>query len=382
MHDSSPKVAFVLDSVLLFGRELAIIDLAATLQGRGFDITFLVPKTYSGARVVPKLRKLGLNFRELNFHDQLRSSDNWQTRIKAAWNILRSSMQLAIVQRREQFDLVLMGTIHEVINFMPFLAISGLPVVYRLGDVEDFGKHHKVKQLAWRWLAGRASTVVCISRFVCTQLTDRFPDARTKIIINRPVSVDHDGFKRSRRPESELVIGYIGRLSEAKGLRLLVEACEQLQSRDMHFKLRLAGSALPQDKDFESWLLAKVESHDWIQLIGHQDQPMKFYAGIDLHVSPSYLEALGNTIIEAKSAGVPSVVTPVGGQTELISSGHNGEIATGMMPKDLADALAGYIVSPGLCIEHGEAARSSLDQLGIMEFADKWAAVMVQAGRA
>jgi glycosyltransferase involved in cell wall biosynthesis len=84
----------------------------------------------------------------------------------------------------------------------------------------------------------------------------------------------------------------------------------------------------------------------------------------DLNVTPTLTEEpLGNVVMEAKLAGIPSVVFPSGGLPEMIRQGENGFICETRDVEGLAAGLRFYLSQPDLAKTHGEAARQSLDRL-------------------
>ena len=86
-------------------------------------------------------------------------------------------------------------------------------------------------------------------------------------------------------------------------------------------------------------------------------------------------EPLGLVVMEAKAAGLPSVVFPSGGLPEMIEHGVDGFICRDKSAEALAEALSLYLTDPSLTLRQGTAAKASLRRLGIDEFANRWLTV-------
>jgi glycosyltransferase involved in cell wall biosynthesis len=83
---------------------------------------------------------------------------------------------------------------------------------------------------------------------------------------------------------------------------------------------------------------------------------------LDIFVLPSLNEGISNTILEAMACGMPALVTPVGGNVELVP---NGEAGSYFAPGDagaLADLLQRYLREPALRQAHARAARARVVQ--------------------
>lgn len=76
---------------------------------------------------------------------------------------------------------------------------------------------------------------------------------------------------------------------------------------------------------------------------GHVDDSMRFMASIDVHVHPSvFLEAMPYAVIEAMFAGVPQIVSDVGGAPEVIRASGGGCVVRRGDATALADAMVRY----------------------------------------
>ena len=65
----------------------------------------------------------------------------------------------------------------------------------------------------------------------------------------------------------------------------------------------------------------------------------KAYASSDIFVFPSTTDTFGNVIIEAQAAGLPVIVSDVGGPRELVTDGVNGLITKALDVADFTSAI-------------------------------------------
>jgi phosphatidylinositol alpha 1,6-mannosyltransferase len=125
--------------------------------------------------------------------------------------------------------------------------------------------------------------------------------------------------RRDRGSQQEFVIGYVGRLSPEKNVRLLREierGLVQAGLRDYRFLVVCDGSERP-------WLAANVGRCELPGILRGADLA-RAYASMDAFVFPSETDTFGNVVLEAMSSGVPPIVGKGGGPKYLVQSGVNG----------------------------------------------------------
>jgi len=110
----------------------------------------------------------------------------------------------------------------------------------------------------------------------------------------------------------------LGRLHPNKGFDLLLDAIAK--TRDVH--LWLAGDG-PLRAALEQQAV-ELGIGERIRFLGWRDDVARLLASVDLLVSSSRHEPLGNVVIEAWSAGVPVIATATDGPAALIEPGRTG----------------------------------------------------------
>ncbi len=129
----------------------------------------------------------------------------------------------------------------------------------------------------------------------------------------------------------------VARFSPEKGLFTLLEAVALLQGE---WELVLVGDG-PQRPEIESEL-QRLGIAARVRLAGWQagEEVRKEIEGARALVIPSYVEGLPVVAMEALALGRPVVATSVGGLSELIEQGANGQLVPSGSARHLADGLA------------------------------------------
>lgn len=127
---------------------------------------------------------------------------------------------------------------------------------------------------------------------------------------------------------------FVGRMTKEKGLDYLVEAFRMLDSQwpeELHFLIVGDGNYCP-EMEAEC---AKLKHSAKIHFCGRQENVEPYLRAGDFFVQPSLHENLSIAILEACAAGLPCLVTDVGGNREMIEDRSTGII----IPKGDAKAL-------------------------------------------
>jgi glycosyltransferase involved in cell wall biosynthesis len=147
------------------------------------------------------------------------------------------------------------------------------------------------------------------------------------------------------------VLGYVGRLSNDKGITTLVNSF-LLINKNYEVKLVLVGDydttdPLPHNIKIE------IENHKDILLIPHQNNVVPFYSMMDIFVFPTLREGFGNVSIEAAASGLPVVVSNVTGARDTIIDNKTGYLFESENERDLTLKIEELILNPELRINFG-----------------------------
>lgn len=146
----------------------------------------------------------------------------------------------------------------------------------------------------------------------------------------------------------ESVIGYIGRLSEEKGVMNFIEAIPIILERYEKVGF-LVGGPGPLFDEIERQLKRyqlgeRVRLPGWIP---HHELP-KYLNELKLLVLPSYSEGFPGIVREAMACGAVVVAVPVGGVPDLIKDGETGFILEDNTPEGIARGVSRALNYSGL----------------------------------
>jgi phosphatidylinositol alpha 1,6-mannosyltransferase len=181
--------------------------------------------------------------------------------------------------------------------------------------------------------------------------------------------IDHDLFSPGRRTRSDdtFVIGYVGRLSAEKNIRVLPELETALRERGLrNYRFLIVGHG--DERDFLQTHLQSVEFTGVL----HGEELARAYANMDAFVFPSTTDTFGNVVLEAMSSGVPAIVSDSGGPKFLVRSSETGYTVSNL--GEFAEAIMRLYADHALLSRMRKAARDAAYQYS-------WPAVFEQVYR-
>jgi len=140
------------------------------------------------------------------------------------------------------------------------------------------------------------------------------------------------------------LIGIIARLSDVKGIDVLIKAMPLVLKRIPSANLIIAGQGPEESKlrILTEYLLLK----DHVHFKNTINQTQELLAALDVFVMPSLMEGLGLSVIEAQACGIPVVASMVGGLVDLIEDGKSGFLVAANDPTALANRIIDLIRDP------------------------------------
>lgn len=216
-----------------------------------------------------------------------------------------------------------------------------------------------------QWLSHKltaADFVVCISCFARSQAMKLTPGCHWHKFEVCPLGVDPEQFSPNgkRDGHTPFTLLCVGRLTPAKGQRILIEACRRLADAKRTFRLVMVGAG-PDSEDLRA-AVAAMGLDDKVVFTGalNQDQVRGWYARADAFALPSFAEGVPVVLMEAMACAVPCVTTRITGIPELIQDGEDGLLVSPSDADELAAALARLMDDPALRESLGEAGRAKV----------------------
>lgn len=136
-------------------------------------------------------------------------------------------------------------------------------------------------------------------------------------------------------PQDVPMAGFVGRLSQEKGLDVLFDALEHADNPHLHL-------AVIGDGPLHGELSARAANGRLagrVHMLGHRTDTPWVYAALDMLVLPSWVEAYPMVLLEAMAAGCAVIASAVGEVPRMVRSGDNGLLVTPGDRAGLAAAL-------------------------------------------
>lgn len=183
------------------------------------------------------------------------------------------------------------------------------------------------------WAYWQTNAVIAVSAAAATMLRFRYgiPASRIRIIYDGtdPVQFDRSIGKTAVRKQFNIavhspIIGSVGRLDTEKGFDILLDAACRVCHENPASRFLLMG-----DGPLRGWLEQKIINlglSGKVLLTGWRHDIPELLPGLDLFVSTSLRESLGNAIIEAQMAGVAVIAPQIDGPGEFLIDGETARL--------------------------------------------------------
>ena len=173
-----------------------------------------------------------------------------------------------------------------------------------------------------------ANLVICQGEIVrgFIHSTYQFPESKLSVIENWTATEFLLQIGRDRQYSQGGVrrILFVGWLEQAKGTDNLADVAQYLSKSSYDCELHLVGDGSRKGQlaeELRDYVLeGQVIFHSWVD----EDQLRELYSSCHIFFLPSWTEGLPNALIEAMSAGLVPVTTPVGNIPSVLESGTNG----------------------------------------------------------
>jgi glycosyltransferase involved in cell wall biosynthesis len=158
------------------------------------------------------------------------------------------------------------------------------------------------------------------------------PDLEKKNALRYRIMGDEEG----------IVIGFLGRIVEQKGLEYLVEALRIIRKREYAIPMKVALFGEQMDYKYMQKLRTQIESarlQQEVMFFGVEKDVSFVLAAFDLFVLPSLWEGFPNVLVEAMAAGKPVIATRIVDNAKIVNEPLCGLLASPADPEDLAEKI-------------------------------------------
>ena len=305
------------------GSPLILSTVIKGFKEKGYDIDLLTCRGREGF-----LSNLGINYRYFTY----RFFENKYVRL-AMFTLSQVFIFLKMLRYWRQDVTIYINTL------LPFGAglagkLMGKKVVYHVHEVSI--NPPSLKQLLKNIANRTASEAIYVSNtlkelealpnvpatVIYNGLSQKFIDASTPLPTNT---------EKENQPFTVLMLCS---LKDYKGVKEFVEIANALPN--LHFELVINSSQKDIDQYFQD-----LPTPENLTIYPTQSNVHPFYRRASLVLNLSHpnrwVETFGMTILEAMHYGLPTIVPPVGGPTELVNIGENGyQISHKELPKIIA----------------------------------------------
>jgi glycosyltransferase involved in cell wall biosynthesis len=335
-------------SFFIGGTEVQVLEL---LRGLPPSYQLQVSVLQEAGPLVGELRKLGFTPEEFPLHGSL-------ARPNTLWQVVRLARWL----EQNRVELVHVHDFYATMLAVPAAKLAGAKVIVSRLDLAHW--HGKARRALLAQLTRMADHVVANAGAIRRMLVDEegIPDSR--------VSVIHNGLDLPRF-DARIRQGLQGPVPDTGGAPVVVHVANMnhvvKRQEDLLQALALLrreglklhaffvgdGPRRPQLERLAAELGVAAQAH----FLGHRGDVPAIYARANLGVLCSTAEGMSNAVMEGMAAGLPMVVTAVGGNPDLIVDGVRGRVVQPERPAELAQGLRWLLEHPERAKDLGAAAR-------------------------
>lgn len=336
------------------GAEIILQEQVEGLKSRGFHVSVLTTGPDEGLTISSvngvKIYRAGI--KNLYWHFTQKKINKF---LRIAWHLkdrYNSKMQSYVKETltSEKPDIVICHNLTGwSISVWDEIAKTGIPIVQVLHDLylmcptstmfkngkacETQCVNCKLFRSKHSEASDNVNVVVGVSNYILNKfLEGNYFNKAKKNVIHNAREIPDLGLKRMHDNNEPLRIGYIGTLSEVKGVEWLIQ---QFLSIDINATLLIAGKG---DYNYEEHL-KNIGNNERISFLGYTDSH-EFYPSIDILIIPSICpDNFPGVAYEAGAYHVPVIASRVGGIPEIIKDNVNGLLCDPNQPDSLGEAM-------------------------------------------
>jgi L-malate glycosyltransferase len=344
------KILFVNHASNLTGASISCLSLMTGL-GKGYEPVFA---TREEGPIVERLEESGIKSYVLK---------------KRGFLGIKYILMFSKILREEKIDLIHLNTLTP---FCKYAGIAGflkkIPVVWFVRENPLISRSRRLRF----WLKRVSSKIIFVDRDTREQLLGNDLRDRVEVVYN---GVDTERFrpfesnffsKTINTDRDELLIGYIGQITERKGIEYLITALPLVRKKTSNFKLLMIGGRKAEDEKYFSrikGMIKELSLENEVYFAGVVEDVSSAINNLDIIVLPSLEERCSRSLIEALACGKPAVATRVGGTPEIIEDGLNGFLVNPEDPKDMAEAVLKLLEDKILRLRMGKEGRLKAEKV-------------------
>lgn len=378
------RLLCLLPSIPLGGMERAAIRVVQHLHERGASVHFAAERRW-GVEVQRAIDAIGASWTGVSQPAFFGRPRTWAETRAQALSLVVTKREFERVYRRFGPSALLVGNVN-VAFFARDLAGRCGASAFRIPNppiLDPSSAKGRVLRSMWRAVAKSFDHLVCNSAYTARQVAEVVgDDAKIRLIRNFPPA-SRTGPKATapRLSGERRRVIYLGQVSEAKGVGVLIDAARIVTARCADVDFIIAGPDGWRDA-FADAARTRVESaglQDRIVFCDPVEDVAPLLAQGHVHVCPSISpgDSFPNVILDAKQAGLPSIVFPTAGLPEAVMDGVDGMIAAAPTAEALSAGILDMLHDEPRRTRMAAAARASLSAFDADVLTDQWLSLLL-----
>ena len=290
------KIVHIVDSMERGGQEAFILDLTSEQKKMGFDTSVIC--LYQKGILAEKAESIGIKLISL---DGIRLSKKQIIRLLSQ-HLLKNKYDAIHTHNRQPL-------------FFSILAAPSLR-----SKIVNTRHGNGVRGIYWTLAALFCKKIVNVS-------ADLFEQSNwiNRVLLKHKNEVIKNGINIQKAISTGANIGnliIVGRLNPVKNHKLALNILKKCLDRGMHVKLTIVGDG--QERKTVETEIERLNLQNNVDLLGDRSDVNQLLLNADIFLLTSFSEGHSIALLEASGAGLPSIVTNVGGNAEIVQQNITG----------------------------------------------------------
>lgn len=299
--------------------------------------------------------------------------------------LLKNGTEVFSLARKPGFDLSLIKDLRALLNeksvdvlhchqYTPY--VYGLLASLGTGVPVIFTEHGRLYPEKYKWkrilstpiLSMLTNSVISISKATADAMVkyENFSKNKIEIVYNGlrhdTINIDREKMCRELQIAPELTIfGTISRLDPIKNQSMMIRAFSTTLTQQANCVLLIIGDGC--DRVNLEALVSKLGIQKNVIFTGFKVDPAPYFELIDIFLLSSLSEGTSMTLLESMACSKPSVVTDVGGNSEIVIDSETGFVTPDRDDKAFSVGMLKLLESKDLQKRMGDSASSRYRQI-------------------
>jgi L-malate glycosyltransferase len=340
-------VFYLLDSLDVGGTESQAVELARRISMAGYDVTLGCLRAQGP--LLERLQGTAVVLREFHPTGGIDAPGGLYQLLRLSWFL-----------RRGRFDIVHTHDLWSNLLGVPAARLAGVrAIVSSRRDLAHLDWYQGKRRLWLRRIQNLSGAVLANATPIRDALIedDGFAPEKVRVIHN---GIDIEKFHASRTVDlfrgvdHGKIIVIVGNMhTDVKGHPWLIASARAVTREFPSTRFVLVGDG-KQRASFEGQVKELGLEREFLFLGRRSDIP-EILASCDIAVLPSRAEGLSNAVLEYMAARLPTIVSRVGGNAELVEDGVTGLVVPPEDSSALSAAMLKLLRDPGMARQMGAA---------------------------